>query len=81
MCLHHSFSFSFSFSLYLFCSFNGPTSSGPNPPLLMVVQLTGLDNFRKVASSFGAISVPLRVVLVALASIIMSLTSLLNPLP
>lgn len=34
VCLHHSF------SLYLFCSFNGPTSSGPDPPLLMVVQLT-----------------------------------------
>lgn len=40
-----------------FHSFNRPTSIGPDPWLLMA-ELIDLEKFRKVTSSFGAVSVP-----------------------
>ena len=54
-CLHHPLSLYF-----FFCSLERPTSNGPDAWLLIVeLPLMELENFRKITSSFGVISVPL----------------------
>ena len=73
------------FFILFFCSLERPTSNGPDAWLLIVeLPLMELENFRKITSSFGVISVPLmnwRVAPLDPIPVNMPLISLLNPYP